>query len=107
MPAVRVHLPHLGLIAGGTVAADGGRFRAVNGRDRSFTRVAIKRRIEQVNASIERYLGMLDTAGRQDDEAVELGTTRLTTRLGEPRRQMRELEAMKQAIAATPDRQSR
>ena len=96
---------NLGLIAGGTVAVDGSRMRGVNARDRNFTPVTIRRRMEQVDASIQRYLGMLDTADRQDGEAAELRTTRLTTRLGELRRQMRELEAMEQAVAASPDRQ--
>jgi transposase len=95
----------LGLIAGGTVAVDGSRFRAVNARDRNFTPVTIRRRMEQVDASITRYLSMLDTADRQDGEAGELRTVRLTTRLDELRRQMRELEAMEQAVAASPDRQ--
>jgi transposase len=95
----------LGLIAGGTVAVDGSRFRAVNARDRNFTPVTIRRRMEQVDASIQRYLGMLDTADRQDGEAAELRTTRLTERLDELRRQMRELEAMEEAVAASPDRQ--
>ncbi|MET3826598.1 transposase [Sphingomonas sp. PvP055] len=96
---------NLGLIAGGTVAVDGSRMRAVNARDKNFTAVTIRRRMEQVDASIQRYLGMLDTADRQDGEAAEPRTTRLTTRLGELRRQMRELEAMEQAVAASPDRQ--
>lgn len=95
----------LGLIAGGTVAVDGSRFRAVNARDRNFTPVTIRRRMEQVDASIQRYLGMLDTADRQEGEAATLRTTRLTERLGELRRQMRELEVMEQAVTASPDRQ--
>lgn len=95
----------LGLIAGGTVAVDGSRMRAVNARDRNFTPVTIRRRMEQVDASIVRYLGMLDTAGRQESEAAELRTTRLTTRLGGLRRQMRELEEMEEAVMASPDRQ--
>jgi transposase len=96
---------NLGLIAGGMVAVDGSRMRAVNARDRNFTPVTIRRRMEQVDASIERYLGMLDTADRQEGEAAELRTARLTMRLDELRRQMRELEAMEQAVAASPDRQ--
>jgi hypothetical protein len=96
---------NLGLIAGGAVAVDGSRLRAVNARDRNFTPVTIRRRMEQVDASIERYLGMLDTADRQEGEAAELRTTRLTTRLGELRRQMRELEALEAAVMASPDRQ--
>jgi transposase len=71
---------NLGLIAGGTVAVDGSRLRAVNARDRNFTPVTIRRRMEQVDASIQHYLGQLDTADRQEGDAAELRTTRLTTR---------------------------
>ena len=95
----------LGLIAGGTVAVDGSRFRAVNARDRNFTPVTIRRRMEQVDASIKRYLGMLDTADRQEGGVAEMRTARLTTRLEELRRQMRALAAMEQAVACSPDRQ--
>ena len=87
------------------VAVDGSRLWAVNARDRNFTPVTIRRRMEQVDASIVRYLGMLDTADRQEIEASELRTSRLTARLGELRRQMRELEAMEEAVQAAPDRQ--
>jgi len=48
---------------------------------------------------------MLDTADRQESEAAELRTVRLTTRLDALRRQMRDLEATEQVVAATPDRQ--
>jgi transposase len=47
------------------VAIDGSRFKAVNSRDRSFSRGSIERRIEQVDASIERYLSALETADRR------------------------------------------
>lgn len=50
--------------------------------------------MEQVVARIQRYLGMLDTADRQEGEAATLHTARLTDRLGKLRRQMRELEAI-------------
>ncbi|CAN5237253.1 IS1182-like element ISCc5 family transposase [soil metagenome] len=96
---------NLGLVAGGTVAVDGSRMRAVNARDRNFTPTAIRRRMEQVDTSIQRYLGMLDTADRQESETADLRVSRLTTRLGELRRQMRELEAMEKAVDAAPDRQ--
>jgi transposase len=48
---------------------------------------------------------MLDTADRQSGEAAELRNVRRTTRLEELRRQMRELEAMEEAVAGSPDRQ--
>jgi transposase len=96
---------NLGLLAGGTVAVDGSRLRAVNARDRNFTPVTIRRRMEQADASIQRYLGMLDTADRQEDDVAGMRNTRLTERLGELRRQMHELAAMEQAVLASPDRQ--
>ncbi len=67
--------------------------------------MTIRRRMKQVAARIERYLGMLDTADRQEGEAVELRTARTTTRLDALRRQMRDLEAMEQAIGAAAARQ--
>jgi transposase len=48
---------------------------------------------------------MLDTADRQEGEAAGLRTARLTTRLDALRRQMRELEAMEEAVMTLPDRQ--
>jgi hypothetical protein len=80
-------------------------WEAVNTRDKNFTPGAIHRRMEQVDASIEWYLGMLDTADRQEDEVAQMRTSRLTERLESLRRQMRELQAMEQAVADAPDHQ--
>ncbi|WP_331373358.1 IS1182 family transposase [Sinorhizobium chiapasense] len=95
----------IGLLAGGTVAVDGSRFKAVNTRDKNFTSGAIRRRMEQIDASIERYLALLDTADRQEDEVAEMRRDRLTERLERLRQQMRDLKAMERAIEAAPDRQ--
>jgi transposase len=95
----------LGLIAGGMVAVDGSRFKAVNTRDKNFTPGAIRRRMEQVEASIERYLALLDTADRQEDEVAEFRTTRLSERLDKLRQQMRDLQAMERAVEQAPDHQ--
>jgi hypothetical protein len=83
-----------GLIAGGMVAVDGSRFKAVNTRDKNFTPTAIKRRLEQVDASITRCLTMLDSADRQDDDVTKVRTARISERLDALRRQMRDLQAM-------------
>jgi transposase len=95
----------VGLLAGGVIAIDGSRFRAVNTRDRNFTPGAIRRRIEQVETSISRYLAALDTADRQEDDVAELRTARLKERLSSLRQRMRELRAMESAIETAPDRQ--
>ena len=48
------------------VAIDGSKFkRAVNNRDKNFTVAKVAKRIEQVEASIARYLAVLDRADRE------------------------------------------
>jgi transposase len=95
----------LGLIGGGMVAVDGSRFKAVNTRDKNYTAGAIRLRMDQVEASIARYLKMLDTADRQEDHVAEMRVGRLSDRLEALRRQMRQLQAMEKAVAAAPDHQ--
>ena len=46
----------MGLFSGAIVAVDGSKFKAVNKRDRNFTAHKAAKRIEQVEASIDRYL---------------------------------------------------
>src|ERR1017187_8422745 len=45
----------LDLFAHAVAAIDGSKFKAVNTRDKNFTRASIKRRMEQLEASITRY----------------------------------------------------
>jgi len=71
----------IGLIGGATVAVDGSRFKAVNTRDKNYTPGAIRLRLEQVDASIARYLRMLDTADRQEERVAEMRVARLRERL--------------------------
>ena len=95
----------VGLLAGGVVAVDGSRFKAVNTRDRNFTPAAVRRRIEQVETSIVRYLAALDTADRQEAEVTQLRTPRLKERLSALRDRLRALQAMETLVEAAPDRQ--
>ena len=56
---------NLGLFAHAMTAIDGSKFKAVNNRDRNYTAAKVVKRIEQVEASIERYLATLDQADRE------------------------------------------
>ncbi len=49
----------LNLLTNTLVAIDGSKFKAVNNRDKNFTRAKMKRRIQAVEASIDRYLDEL------------------------------------------------
>jgi hypothetical protein len=52
-------------LAATKVAIDGSKFKAVNSRGRNFTQTKAAKRLEQIEASIERYLSDLETADRQ------------------------------------------
>ena len=54
----------LNLFSDALVAIDGSKFKAVNGRDRNFTKHKLKARMQQLEESIARYLADLDRADR-------------------------------------------
>ena len=78
----------LDLFAHAVAAIDGSKFKAVNGRDRNFTRASIQRRIEQVEASITRYLSALETADRQEGDLAQTKAVRLKDKIAALREQM-------------------
>ena len=87
------------------VAIDGSKFKAVNNRDRNFTVAKVAKRIEQVEASMARYLAALDRADRQDGEVAEAKTARLKEKIEGLRRQMQSLKQVGRQVEAAPDRQ--
>lgn len=87
------------------VAIDGSKFKAVNSRDKNFTVAKVAKRIEQVEASIARYLAALDRADRQDGDVAEAKTARLEEKIEGLRRQMQSLKAMGRQVEAAPDKQ--
>jgi transposase len=56
----------LGLLATPSVAIDGSKFKAVNNRDRNFTKGKVERRRAQLEESVARYLSQLKTADRHE-----------------------------------------
>ena len=87
------------------VAIDGSKFKAVNNRDKNFTVAKVAKRIEQVEASIERYLTALDHADRQDNDVAEAKAARLKEKIEGLRRQMRSLKEMERQVEVAPDKQ--
>ncbi len=96
----------LGLFAEASVAIDGSKFKAVNNRDRNFTRAKMQRRMAQIEESVERYLSQLDSADRQEpSQALATRTERLTEKIEKLRLEMQRLKALEVQMLATPDRQ--
>jgi transposase len=86
----------LDLFSDAVVAIDGSKFKAVNSSDRNFTDAKLKRRMEEIEANITRYLAELDTADRQEPAVKQAKTVRLNDKIASLKEQMtklREIEA--------------
>jgi transposase len=96
----------LGLFTEVSVAIDGSKFKAVNNRDRNFTRAKMERRMAQIEESVACYLRELDSADRQEPtEAHETKTTRLKEKIAKLKEDMQRLYGLKARMLATPDQQ--
>jgi hypothetical protein len=89
-----------------SVAVDGSKFKAVNNRDRNFTRAKMQRRLEQIERSVARYLDQLDIADRQEpSEARSAKTARLTEKIARLKQAVQRLKALEVQMLAAPDQQ--
>ena len=96
----------MGLLTTASVAIDGSKFKAVNNRDRNFTRAKVERRRAQLEESVARYLSQLDTADRQEPtEALAAKVTRLTEKLTKLREEMGKLTVYAKQMLASPNQQ--
>src|SRR6202158_3457360 len=96
----------MGLLTQASVAIDGSKFKAVNNRDRNFTRAKMDRRMAQIEESVARYLQQLDTADRQEpSEALKTKTSRLKEKIEKLKQEMQRLAVLKMEMLATPDQQ--
>ena len=86
-------------------AIDGSKFKAGNTRDKNFTKAKLKKRMEQVEASIGRYMAALETADRQEGELAQAKGVRLRDKIAALREQMKDFQALEKAVHAAPDQQ--
>ena len=93
----------LKLFTRAVVAIDGSKFKAVNNRDKNFTVAKVGKRMEQVDASIVRYLAALDRADREESDVAEAKTTRIKDKIAGLRRQMQSLKEREQKVQAASD----
>ena len=96
----------MGLLTNASVAIDGSKFKAVNNRDKNFTRAKVERRRAQLQQSVARYLAQLDTADLQEpSEELAAKTAHLKEKLAKLDGEMRRLAAMERLMLASPDQQ--
>jgi transposase len=96
----------IGLLTAPSVAIDGSKFKAVNTRDKNFTRGKVERRRAQLEQSVARYLAQLDTADLQEpSEELAAKTAHLKEKLITLESEMQRLAAMEKLMLASPDQQ--
>ena len=94
---------NLNLFANAFVAIDGSKFKAVNNRDRNFTRAKMKRRIAEVDATIERYLQQLAEADQR--EPAEDKNKRLEDKIATLKKEMARLKKVEARMLEAPGQQ--
>lgn len=95
-----------GLLTDASVAIDGAKFKAVNTRDKNFTKGKIQRRMAQIEDSVARYLGQLDSADRQ--EASLARTTKiehLNDKIAKLKEEMGRLAEVEKEMLSRPEQQ--
>lgn len=95
----------LDLFSDAVVAIDGSKFKAVNSSDRNFTDAKLKRRMEEIEASIGRYLTELDSADRQDPGAAKPKRVRLQEKIAALKLQMATLKEIEAKLIETGETQ--
>jgi hypothetical protein len=90
----------MGLFAEAGVAIDGSKFKAVNNRDKNFTRAKMQRRMAQIEESVARYLHQLDSADRQEPSlASTTKSTRLKEKIAKLKEEMQAAKGTRRADA--------
>lgn len=95
----------LDLFADSLVAIDGSKFKAVNNRNRNFTRAKIKHRLKQIDDSIKRYLGQIASADRADGSRAKVKKGGLNEKIAKLKQEVEQLNETEQALKDSPDGQ--
>jgi transposase len=95
----------LNLFTDAFVAIDGSKFKAVNSRDRNFSKAKMKRRLLQIEESIERYLGQIESADRQETDTSSGKVERLGEKIAALKKEMRRLKKLEARMLEIPGQQ--
>ncbi len=95
----------LQLFSATLVAIDGSKFKAVNSRDKNFTRKSVKLRLKKTQANIDRYLAKLDQVDKEEPEIREVTAQELQQKIASMESKMEELKIYEAEVEAHPDKQ--
>jgi hypothetical protein len=95
----------LDLFSEAIVAIDGSKFKAVNNRDRNYTQAKVKRRLEQIDESIARYLSELDSTDRSEATTTGEKRERLSEKIARLKQEIQRLKGIADELQKAPDQQ--
>ena len=93
----------LNLLSEKLVAIDGSKFKAVNSRDKNFTKAKMKRRLQDVESAIARYLARLDETDQTEPVPDDAQT--LQDKVAKLREEMARLKKLEVRMLEAPDQQ--
>ena len=95
----------LDLFTEAIVAIDGNKFKAVNNQGKNFTPAKMERRLEQIEKSITRYLGRLDSADHEEPSIAAVSNERLKEKITALKEEMQRLKTLEAEMNDAPDKQ--
>jgi transposase len=95
----------VGLFSEATVAVDGSKFKAVNARDKNFTKHKIDVRRKHLQESIEHYLVDLDRADRLPGTVPEARVSHVKEKIAAIKGHLRQLVEIEKQLPNTSDQQ--
>ena len=95
----------LDLFADSLIAIDGSKFKAVNNRNRNFTKAKIKARLKQIDESIKRYLGQIASADRVDGARAKVKKEGLNEKISKLKQEVERLNETERELKESPDGQ--
>ena len=95
----------LNLFTQALVVIDGSKFKAVNNRDRNFTRAKMKRRLAQIEASLDRYFEELERTDCKESLVADAKTVNLKDKIATLKEEMARLKTIEVKLQEAPDKQ--
>lgn len=94
-----------GLYGRETVAVDGSKFKAVNSKERNYTRAKLKQVITRERAKISEYLEALEVADKAESDEVELSAEQLKEKIAGLERYLAEHQEIERELEAKGESQ--
>ena len=95
---------NLNLFAESLVAIDGSKFKAVNAREKNFTRAKMKKRLLQIEESIDHYFSQLDHSDSQDKSESDT-PDQFQDKITKLKAEMSRLKKLETRMLEHPDKQ--